>query len=163
MRMGFLGGRRTEEPDLSARAPSLKAEMFKAEIPAAAPLFPAPMFPEPSFLEPSFPEPSFAPKPDAASVRFNPPMFERSFALPAEMTVAADIATLRDKIATSLYDASKEYQMLCSLTHSGLTSCEQLSTELRRRLAGNVHYEVLRKLDEAYALASLVRGGLPPQ
>jgi hypothetical protein len=148
MRMGFLGGRRSEEPELSARAPSHKAEM-----PVSAPLFP----------EPLFPDPAFAAMQGASSVRFDPPLFERSVAVPAEVTVAADIAALRDKIATSLYDASKEYQMLCSLTHSGLTSCEQLSTELRRRLAGNVHYEVLRKLDEAYALASLVRGGLPPQ
>lgn len=145
MRMGFLGGRRSEEAELSARAFKADLPPLNADLPAA----------------PLFPEPAFAPMRDAAPGPFDTPLFERS--VPAEVTVAADIAALRDKIATALYDASKEYQMLCSLTHSGLTSCEQLSTELRRRLAGNVHYEVLRKLDEAYALASLVRGGLPPQ
>ncbi len=141
MRMGFLGGRRTDDVEAGRDGQALKAELFQ---PIAPPLFG---------------ESAIQSTRELPSARPDQPLFERPVAVPPEQKLADDIAALRDRIAKALYDASKEYQMLCSLTHSGLTSCEVLTQELRQRLAGNVHYEVLRKLDEAYALTSLVRGG----
>jgi hypothetical protein len=64
------------------------------------------------------------------------------------------IAGFRGAVSDSLYEASKDYQMLCNLTHADLTACDEILAELRQRLAGNIHYEVLAKLDEALALVA---------
>ena len=49
-------------------------------------------------------------------------------------------------------ELSKDYQILCNLTHENLEACGQTIEELRRRLTGNIHYTVLAKLDEVHAL-----------
>ena len=64
------------------------------------------------------------------------------------------IAAFRTSVADSLYEGSKDYQVLCNLTQADLTACDDIIAELRRRLAGNVHYEVLAKLDDAHALVA---------
>lgn len=69
------------------------------------------------------------------------------------------ITAFRGIVADSLYETSRDYQMLCNLTHADLSACEEIIAELRGRLAGNIHYEVLAKLDEAHALASAHAGG----
>ena len=69
------------------------------------------------------------------------------------------IAAFRSAVADSLYEISKDYQMLCNLTHADLSACDEIITELRRRLAGNIHYEVLAKLDDAHALVAAHIGG----
>lgn len=71
-----------------------------------------------------------------------------------ERELLARIAGFREAVADALYDISADYQMLCSLTHAKLEDCEEIVGEVRRRLAGNLHYAVLAKLDEAYALAA---------
>ena len=63
-----------------------------------------------------------------------------------------------ERVADALYQSSRDYQVLCDLVHESLPACEQAITELRRRLDGNVHYAVLAKLDEAYALAEAGAG-----
>ena len=60
---------------------------------------------------------------------------------------------------TALFEISKDYQILCNLTHADLTACDEIIAELRRRLAGNIHYEVLAKLDDVHALVAAHIGG----
>jgi hypothetical protein len=72
----------------------------------------------------------------------------------AEEELLERIAAFRSAVSDTLYDISKDYQVLCNLMHADLTSCDDIIAELRRRLAGNVHYEVLAKLDEAHALVA---------
>ena len=74
-------------------------------------------------------------------------------AAPAEELLER-IAAFRGAVSNSLYEVSKDYQMLCNLTHADLTACDEIVAELRRRLAGNIHYYVLAKLDEALALVA---------
>ena len=62
------------------------------------------------------------------------------------------IDTFRGIVADSLYEVSKDYRMLCNLTHADLKACDEIIGELRKRLAGNTHYAVLAKLDEAHTL-----------
>jgi hypothetical protein len=62
------------------------------------------------------------------------------------------LGTFRGAVADALYEVSKDYQILCNLTHAELTACDEIVVELRQRLAGVTHYAVLAKLDEAYAL-----------
>jgi hypothetical protein len=69
------------------------------------------------------------------------------------------LAACRAKVAAALFATSKEYKVLCGLAHSDMTACDDIMNELRRRLAGNLHYNVLGKLDEAFAIA-LARGPL---
>jgi hypothetical protein len=87
-----------------------------------------------------------------------PPMPDRSKAQPDPAGSEADllerIAGFRSAVADSLYEVSKDYQMLCNLRHADVPACEEIVAELRRRLSGNVHYEVLAKLDEAHALVA---------
>jgi hypothetical protein len=64
------------------------------------------------------------------------------------------IAGFRSAVADSLYELSKDYRILCDLTHADLKACDEIIEELRRRLVGNLHYAVLAKLDEAHALAA---------
>ena len=62
------------------------------------------------------------------------------------------IAAFRGSVADALFEVSKDYQILCNLAHADLKACDETIEELRRRLSGNVHYTVLAKLDEVYAL-----------
>jgi hypothetical protein len=146
MRMGFLSGWQNER-DLpvagDARAAAARAEASQS-----------PQTPRPdgyvTGAGASFEARVQTERPDA-------PLFDRSSPRSSpEVVLADDITSFRDKVAMALYETSQDYRMLCSLTHSGLEACEVLGHELRRRLAGNVHYEVLRKLDEAHALTTLV-------
>jgi hypothetical protein len=75
-----------------------------------------------------------------------------------EAALLSHIAACRSAVADALYQTSRDYQVLCDLVHESLPACEQTITELRRRLNGNVHYAVLAKLDEAYALAEAGAG-----
>ena len=87
-----------------------------------------------------------------------PPMRDNAKAPAAPVAPAEEllerIAAFRGTVADSLYETSKDYQMLCNLTHADLTACDEIIAELRRRLAGNIHYEVLAKLDDAHALVA---------
>ncbi|HEY5830451.1 MAG TPA: hypothetical protein VIV01_18970 [Hyphomicrobiaceae bacterium] len=76
-----------------------------------------------------------------------------------EAALLSHIAACRSAVADALYQSSRDYQVLCDLVHESLPACEQAITELRRRLNGNVHYAVLAKLDEAYALAEASMAG----
>lgn len=105
-------------------------------------------------------------RPPAEQSVLLPPMPEEAPALtpapaqrPSPQTVAAAerellerIDAFRGVVADTLYEISNEYRILCNLTHADLKSCDDIILELRRRLAGNPHYGVLAKLDEAYAL-----------
>jgi hypothetical protein len=62
------------------------------------------------------------------------------------------IVAFRGSVADSLFATSKDYQILCNLTRENLQACDETIDELRRRLAGNLHYAVLAKLDELHAL-----------
>ncbi len=70
-----------------------------------------------------------------------------------EAALLSHIAACRSAVADALYESSRDYQVLCDLVHENLPACTEAIEELRRRLAGNLHYTVLAKLDEAYALA----------
>jgi hypothetical protein len=82
-----------------------------------------------------------------------------SEASPPDDELLERIAAFRSAVADSLYDVSKDYQMLCNLTHADLTACDEIIAELRRRLAGNIHYEVLAKLDDVHAHVAAHIGG----
>jgi len=69
-----------------------------------------------------------------------------------EAELLESIAVFRGTVADALFESSRDYQVLCNLVHENLPACEQAIETLRRRLAGNVHYAVLAKLDEAHAL-----------
>ena len=71
------------------------------------------------------------------------------------------IAAFRGAVSDSFYEISKDYQMLCNLTQADLTACDEIVAELRRRLAGDIHYDVLAKLDEALALVAAHIGAVP--
>jgi pyruvate/2-oxoglutarate dehydrogenase complex dihydrolipoamide acyltransferase (E2) component len=62
------------------------------------------------------------------------------------------VAALRSAVSDSLYEASRDYQMLCNLMQADLSACEEIAAEIRRRLDDNIHYKVLTKLDEVHAL-----------
>jgi hypothetical protein len=64
------------------------------------------------------------------------------------------IVAFRSAVADSLYEISKDYQVLCNLTHADLSACDEIIAELRGRLAGDIHYEVLAKLDDVHALVA---------
>jgi hypothetical protein len=72
----------------------------------------------------------------------------------AEDELLERIAAFRAAVADSLYETSKDYQILHNLTQSDLTSCDETIAEVRRRLDGNIHYSVLGKLDEMHALVA---------
>jgi hypothetical protein len=76
----------------------------------------------------------------------------------AEAALLAHIAACRSAVADALYQSSRDYQVLCDLVHESLPACEEAVAQLRLRLDGNVHYAVLAKLDEAYALAEAGAG-----
>jgi hypothetical protein len=70
----------------------------------------------------------------------------------AEQELLDKIGAFRGAVADALYELSNDYRILCNLAHADLKSCEGIMEELRERLAVSVHYQVLAKLDEAYAL-----------
>jgi hypothetical protein len=96
----------------------------------------------------------------AASSRIPPPppMLDRSAASAdppgSEADLMERLAAFRSAVADALYEVSKDYQMLCNLRQAEVPACEEIIAELRRRLSGNVHYEVLAKLDEAHAFVA---------
>ncbi len=59
----------------------------------------------------------------------------------------------REAVSEELAAGSKEYQVLRSLKMSDLDVCQDLATELTRRLEANPLHQALGKLNEAYALA----------
>lgn len=73
---------------------------------------------------------------------------------PPEEELLERIAAFRSAVADALYEISKDYQVLCNLTHADLTSCDEIMAELRGRLADNIHYQVLAKLDDVHALVA---------
>jgi hypothetical protein len=73
---------------------------------------------------------------------------------PPEEELLERIATFRSAVADSLYEISTDYQVLCNLTHADLTACDEIIAELRGRLTGNTHYEVLAKLDDVHAFVA---------
>ena len=78
-----------------------------------------------------------------------------------EQDLLEGIAAFRGSVADALFEASRDYQVLCSLVHENLPACEEAVEELRRRLAGNLHYTVLAKLDEMHALVAARVAGTP--
>ena len=75
-----------------------------------------------------------------------------ALAATAHTELLSRIAAVRDDVADALFGMSKDYQILCSLVHENLEACNEPIEELRRRLADNLHYTVLAKLDEVHAL-----------
>jgi hypothetical protein len=69
-----------------------------------------------------------------------------------EQELLERIAGFRGAVADALYELSKDYRMLCDITHADIAACDEVVEELRRRLTGDLHYAVLAKLDEAHAL-----------
>jgi DNA-binding Lrp family transcriptional regulator len=72
----------------------------------------------------------------------------------AEEELLERIAAFRAAVADSLYETSKDYQILRNLTQADLTACDEIITEMRRRLEGNIHYSVLTKLDDMHTLVA---------
>ena len=78
-----------------------------------------------------------------------------------EQGLLEEISSFRERVADALYESSTDYQILCNLTHSDLKACDLLIGELRKRLAGDLHYAVLAKLDEAHSLAGRLAKSRP--
>jgi len=99
---------------------------------------------------------SIRPGPDHRVLHPPMPVIEgRAAAVPEptpEEELLEMIGTFRGVVADALYEVSKDYQILCNLTHAELSACDEIVDELRKRLAEVPHYAVLAKLDEAYAL-----------
>ena len=83
-----------------------------------------------------------------------PPLVSADVGAPAapEEELLERIVGFRGAVSDSLYENSKDYRMLCNLSQADLSACDEIVAELRRRLAGNIHFEVLAKLDDAHAL-----------
>ena len=73
----------------------------------------------------------------------------------SEADLLEKLSGVRGAVADQLYGLSKEYRMLCDVAHAGLESCDDIIEQLRRRLADNIHYVVLGKLDEICALVEV--------
>jgi len=72
-----------------------------------------------------------------------------------EQQLVETVTACRAAVADALHRSSKDYRVLCSLAQSDIRACDSIIAELRRRLDSNVHYDVLGKLDEAFAIASI--------
>ncbi len=72
----------------------------------------------------------------------------------AEEELLDRIGAFRAAVSDSLYEMSKDYQILRNLAHADLKACDDIVEELRGRLADNLHYRVLAKLDEVHALVA---------
>jgi len=95
------------------------------------------------------PPPIPPPRPSAAAGAS-----EAEIARAAEEELLAKLASFRSAVADALYEVSNDYRILCNLVQADLSSCDTLVAQLRERLAGNTHYRVLAKLDEAHALTA---------
>jgi hypothetical protein len=99
-------------------------------------------------------QPTHAPSLDLPAVAYAMANTSDAPAPTQEAELLAKIVAFRSAVADSLFEISKDYQILCNLTHENLEACDQTIDELRRRLTGNVHYAVLAKLDEVHALVA---------
>jgi hypothetical protein len=94
----------------------------------------------------------------AAPVPLPPPAASKGISevpvLGPEEDLLERVTAFRSAVADALYDISKDYQMLCNLAHADLAACDEIISKLRDRLAGNIHYEVLAKLDDIHAMVS---------
>ena len=81
---------------------------------------------------------------------------EATSAVPSgpEVELLEQLAAFRGEVSDSFCGISKDYRMLCELTRADLTECDAIVAELRKRLSGNAHYEVLAKLDEVLAMVA---------
>jgi hypothetical protein len=98
------------------------------------------------------PPPQEEPAPPAPAVAYLASRPSAPASTMPEAELLESIAVFRGTVADALFESSRDYQVLCNLVHENLPACEQAIETLRRRLAGNVHYAVLAKLDEAHAL-----------
>jgi hypothetical protein len=69
-----------------------------------------------------------------------------------EKELLQSVSDLRNTVADRLFAMSTDYQILSNLMHENIEACHETVGELRRRLAGNLHYTVLGRLDELHAL-----------
>ena len=105
----------------------------------------------PDILEPIATRAGLMPMPAA------PPAEETGIArseTQSEAELLERIAGFRAAVADSLLGLSQDYQILAGLMQADLEACSDIVAELNRRLAGNVHFRVLGKLDELHALVS---------
>jgi hypothetical protein len=135
MRMGFLGHEGTGDLNAAdARAP---------------------------MGSPSADTPPYARELEAEFVEL-PVTTSRAAAQPERLASLAEIysgvAACRLSVAEALIDSSKEYRALCALVQSDIPACAHAEHQLRRKLATDIGYAVLGKLDEALSIA-LANGG----
>ena len=137
-----------------AMPPPLPSAMPPLSIPPLSiPMHPRDLVPPPRPAAPTHPathigfsEPPSAP-PTAAEIVAN------HAGTPSNYELMRLLFDTREALSEELAIGSKEYQVLRSLKSSDLDVCQDLVTELTRRLEGNSLYQSLGKLNEAYALA----------
>jgi len=78
----------------------------------------------------------------------------RRLLLSREEEMLERVCAFRTALSDQLYATCKDYRLLRNLMQEGLPAYAEMAAEMRRRLAGNVHYSVLTKLDEVHALLS---------
>jgi hypothetical protein len=64
------------------------------------------------------------------------------------------LGDFKRSVDVALKRSSSVYQILQQLEESGLKDCARCTHELEARLAGNPHYVVLRKIEEAEKLVA---------
>jgi hypothetical protein len=64
------------------------------------------------------------------------------------------LGEFKRSVDVALKRSSSVYQILQQLEESGLKDCARCTHELEARLAGNPHYVVLRKIEEAEKLVA---------
>jgi hypothetical protein len=146
--------------------PMMRSEVRAPGVPPPLPMHPRDLMPPPRPMPP----PGHVPSAPAAHPTSHIGLAELPSAPPTPPPTAADIVAshsatpsnyelmrllfdAREALSNELAIGSKEYQVLRSLKASDLDVCQDLVTELTRRLDAHPLHQSLAKLNEAYALA----------
>jgi hypothetical protein len=180
--MGFLGGRKNKTaeelvaPSLASPPPlppvhtipppMLRREARPPAMPPPLPMHPRDLMPPPRPLAPPAQAPSTPAAHAVSHIGFSEPPTAPATPPPTAADVVASHAATpsnyelmrllfdtREALSNELAIGSKEYQVLRSLKASDLDVCQDLVTELTRRLDAHPLHQSLAKLNEAYALA----------
>ncbi len=81
---------------------------------------------------------------------------------PSPERMALQLKAFRASVQDALSVSSKAYCLLVELEKADLADCVPCTAQLRSALAGNPHYVVLKKLEEAERLLSNIDHLMPP-
>ena len=174
--IGFLGGRpsrradrtaadgaRESEPTLPPLPPELPPPVHtiappplpRAATPATGLAMPPPLPPRRTSEPDRPPAPQSGPYggPPPVDMALDMPPPDPATTPSQAYVLIRQLFDAREAVATELAAVSKEFQVLRSLKDSDLDVCQDLASELTRRLQGHPLYQSLGRINEAYSLA----------